>query len=102
MIFRPGAAANKINGRLAKSIQEVGLLNKHIVSKIIHTPIVYRAGNCRSAPLCPPSPPPPSTPATPSGLMHFYADVKRSNLAGRRACCVFPSHLAIDRLQIHL
>lgn len=37
---RTGAAANKINGRLAESIQDVGFLNKHIVSKIIHTPIV--------------------------------------------------------------
>lgn len=44
MIFRTGAAANKINGRLAESIQEVGFLNKHIVSKLIHTPIVYRRG----------------------------------------------------------
>lgn len=37
---RTGAAANKINGRLGESIQEVSFLNKHIVSKIIHTPIV--------------------------------------------------------------
>lgn len=44
MIFRTGAAANKINGRLAESIQEVAFLNKHIVSKLIHTPIVYRRG----------------------------------------------------------
>lgn len=44
MIFRTGAAANKINGRLAESIQEVAFLNKHIVSKLIHTPIVYRGG----------------------------------------------------------
>lgn len=44
MIFRTGAAANKINGRLSESIQEVGFLNKHIVSKLIHTPIVYRRG----------------------------------------------------------
>lgn len=37
---RTGAAANKINGSRAESIQEVSFLNKHIVSKIIHTPIV--------------------------------------------------------------
>lgn len=37
---RTGAVANKINGRLAESMQEVSFLNKHIVSKIIHTPIV--------------------------------------------------------------
>lgn len=39
-----GAASNKINGRLAESIQEVVFLNKHIVSKLIHTPIVYSWG----------------------------------------------------------
>lgn len=54
MIFRAAAAASKINGRLAKPIQEVGFLNKHIVSKIIHTPIVYRAGNWAG---CSPVPP---------------------------------------------
>lgn len=41
MIFITGVAANKINGRVVKSIQEVGFLNKHIVSKLIHTPIVH-------------------------------------------------------------
>ena len=41
MIFSTGAAANKINGRAVESTQEVGFLNKHIVSKLIHTPIVY-------------------------------------------------------------
>lgn len=56
MIFRTGAAANKINGRL----QEVGFLNKHIVSKIIHTPIVYSAGNWAGPPRSAhPRPPPP-------------------------------------------
>lgn len=68
MIFRTGAAANKINGRLAKSIQEVGFLNKHIVSKIIHTPIVYGLGNwagCRPSWSTPINPPPPPVKATP-------------------------------------
>lgn len=49
MIFRAGATANKINGWLAESIQEVGFLNKHIVSKLIHTPIVYRRGTGQGA-----------------------------------------------------
>lgn len=44
MNFRTVAAANEINGRLAEFMQEVGFLNKHIVSKLIHTPIVYRWG----------------------------------------------------------
>lgn len=68
MIFKNGAAANKINGRLAKSIQEVGFLNKHIVSKIIHTPIVYELGNragCRPIWSTPINPPPPPVKATP-------------------------------------
>lgn len=56
MIFRTGAAANKINGRLAESIQEVGFLNKHIVSKIIHTPIVYSARNWAGPPRSAPPP----------------------------------------------
>lgn len=59
MIFSTRAAANKINGRLAESIQEVGFLNKHIVSKLIHTPVVYRRGgrqraDRRFAPITPP------------------------------------------------
>lgn len=58
MIFRTGAAANEINGSLAESVQEVGFLNKHIVSKPIHTPIVYRWGTGlgadQSTPITPP------------------------------------------------
>lgn len=59
MIFSTRAAANKINGRLAESIQEVGFLNKHIVSKLIHTPVVYRRGGRQRAdrPLRPDYPP---------------------------------------------
>lgn len=39
--FWTGVAANEINGRVVKCIQEVSFLNKHIVSKLIHTLIVY-------------------------------------------------------------
>lgn len=42
IFFLSPRTGEKINERLAESIQEVSFLNKHIVSKIIHTPIVDR------------------------------------------------------------
>lgn len=41
IFLNPVFAAREINGRAVKCIQEVDLLNKHIVSKPVHTLTVY-------------------------------------------------------------